>query len=178
MKHGTKSDKGCNLGKKCSDFHPKMCPTSITKLECYDTKCNLCHVKNTKRKRDIPQKSKPPEEAALQKPDASTDQCQKESTGAQCESSNEASSLQQSFLDQINLLRKELQEVVDKKIHSLFQTTNPPVKMIQPHAPFHPQFPPHVFQPYMSPQQQTMMFQHPLNQMAFSQMPHFNHQQF
>ena len=34
---------------------------------------------------------------------------------------------QQYFLDQINLLKKDFQEVVDQKINSLFLTTNPSV---------------------------------------------------
>ena len=33
LKHGTRSKNGCNKGKKCTEFHPKMCPTSITKGE-------------------------------------------------------------------------------------------------------------------------------------------------
>ena len=31
MNHGTKAGKGCNLGINCNEFHPKMCPMSITK---------------------------------------------------------------------------------------------------------------------------------------------------
>ena len=47
--HGTKQPEGCNLGKKCSHFHPKMCPSSITKRICLDEKCQFTHVKGTKR---------------------------------------------------------------------------------------------------------------------------------
>lgn len=116
MNHGTRSDRGCNLGAKCKDFHPKMCPMSISKSECYDQSCSLCHVKGTKRKR-MPLKS----EAAKTAPrtDAAT---------AQPMSSSTKVTTQQSFLDQMNLLRKELQEVMDQKLAALI-----PAKAQQSH---------------------------------------------
>ena len=49
LKHGTRQPQGCNKGTKCDKFHPKMCPTSISKLECFDKKCKLRHVRGTKR---------------------------------------------------------------------------------------------------------------------------------
>ena len=49
MTHGMKGPNGCNKGKKCDMFHPKMCPTSISKAECYDDDCGFHHVKGTKR---------------------------------------------------------------------------------------------------------------------------------
>ena len=39
--------KGCNQGKKCTEFHPKMCPASMTKGKCTDLKCRFMHVKGT-----------------------------------------------------------------------------------------------------------------------------------
>ena len=51
MHFGTKQPDGCNLGRKCHLFHPKMCPLSISKRECFDDKCNFLHVKGTKRKK-------------------------------------------------------------------------------------------------------------------------------
>ena len=52
LQHGTKSPDGCSLGKKCEFLHPKMCPSSICKRVCFDPKCQLTHVKGTKRKAD------------------------------------------------------------------------------------------------------------------------------
>ena len=49
MKHGTKAKIGCNKGKKCDYYHPRMCPTSITKLECFDRSWQFYHIKGTKR---------------------------------------------------------------------------------------------------------------------------------
>jgi len=47
---GTKQPSGCNKGKKCKDFHPKMCPSSISKKECFNHGCHLTHIKGTTRK--------------------------------------------------------------------------------------------------------------------------------
>ena len=41
MNYGTRANKGCNLGSSCKDFHPTMCPMSITKAECFDHP-NMC----------------------------------------------------------------------------------------------------------------------------------------
>ena len=75
---------------------------------------------------------------------------------------------QQYFLDQINLLKKDFQEVVDQKINSLFLTTNPSVQTM------YQQLPQNVIQPQMVPPHQSMMFQLSLNH---SQVP-FLHRQF
>ena len=49
MKHGTRTKGGCQEGRKCPFFHPKMCFSSLRKGECFDKKCQLTHVKGTKR---------------------------------------------------------------------------------------------------------------------------------
>ena len=49
LNHGTKQPNGCNKSKSCPDFHPKMCPTSITKRQCFANDCHLIHVKGTNR---------------------------------------------------------------------------------------------------------------------------------
>ena len=37
------------MGKKCKDFHPKMCFDSIKKGECFSENCRFAHIKGTKR---------------------------------------------------------------------------------------------------------------------------------
>lgn len=50
LSHGTKAPYGCTLGRdKCDSFHPKMCPTSIKRGECFKEDCKLKHVAGTKR---------------------------------------------------------------------------------------------------------------------------------
>ena len=119
MNYGTKTGKGCNLGKNCTSFHPKMCPMSISNGECYDTHCNLCHVKGTKRKRP-PAKEKAAENnasrnLAFQKGPVK-DSPKEETIRAENE---ELKSFQQSFLERISLLKVEIQEAVDAKISAL-----------------------------------------------------------
>ena len=179
MKYGTKKNQGCNLGKNCPDFHPKMCPTSIAKLECLDHKCNLCHVKGTKRRREqnlnmsnqdtTSRKSSHPKASSLEnlsptgtrhRDDSTEPQCVETEETRQIQRTAEASISQRYFLDQINLLKKDFQEVVDQKIKSLF-SSNPPL-------------PQTMIQPYMVPPHQSMMFQLPLNH---SQVP-LLHRQF
>ena len=170
MNHGTKTGKGCNLGKKCADFHPKMCPSSIAKSVCYDEKCTLCHVKGTKRK--LPQQDRlNHREKAEVTTDNQSESYTKKPDNAP--SKNE----DQSFLMHINLLRKEIQEVVDSKISSLLQVphrlnllthpmSHPP--LMQSHqahhqmpqvVPYHPMWSPYPqsqFVPVQQVQQQRM----------------------
>ena len=49
MKHGTKEGIGCNLGKHCEHFYPKMCDLSLSKGLCSSKHCKLKHVRGTKR---------------------------------------------------------------------------------------------------------------------------------
>jgi len=49
MRHGTRKQLGCNLGKKCSFFHPKICSSSLTKRQCLDLSCPDWHIKGTSR---------------------------------------------------------------------------------------------------------------------------------
>ena len=182
MKHGTKKNLGCNLGKKCTAFHPKMCPTSIAKSECFDPKCQLSHVKGTKRRKVQNLEKSNSNETYLRKSNHQKDESltnvrhtgtklQDVRTKAQddmTKDTQEAVISQQYFLDQINLLKKDFPEVVDQTINSLFLTTNPRVQTM------YQQLPQNVIQPQMVPPHQSMMFQLPLNH---SQVP-FLHRQF
>ncbi len=175
MNYGTKSGKGCNLGKHCSDFHPKMCPSSISKFECFDDKCTFCHIKGTKRRKVLSSEKRPKEDPDTCKNkntnntnsksvsfDEETILCQtndarrrkellSEKKGQLCtgtEGKDRRSDDENSFLVQLNLLKKEFQEVVDSKITSLLQ------------YPY--QFSPRIYQQNQLPMLQTLNAQVPL----------------
>ena len=152
------------MGKKCIDFHPKMCPMSISKLECFDSKCNLCHVKGTKRKRDQIPTSKKTKLEAPKSPAVTKSSEGKQQDENQSSNSNLNTGDQHSFLEQINLLRKEFQEVVEQKMNLILAATNPPVKPMQPTIPSHPHM--NMFQPFIPPypHYQSKMFHYPYNQ--------------
>ena len=48
LTYGT-SEKGCSKWENCSEFHQKMCFSSLKKNECYVANCRYYHVKGTKR---------------------------------------------------------------------------------------------------------------------------------
>lgn len=47
--HGNRGPRGCNKGKNCESFHPRMCPQSLSAGECLTLDCRLRHVAGTKR---------------------------------------------------------------------------------------------------------------------------------
>lgn len=166
MNHGTRAGKGCNKGSKCTDFHPKMCPLSISKGECFDLSCTLCHVKGTKRRLTKPDKpdkvngenstqntASPPNKSPPSEPTAKIESIDTLPTDER--------SFNDSFLVQINLLRKELQEAMDKKLETLitmqspqmFQQTPPAMPMRPPTNPVLQQFAPI---PWMHPLYQSL----------------------
>jgi hypothetical protein len=49
VQHGTNEQRGCTLGKDCSDYHPIMCRDSLTKGVCLNELCRRTHIKGTKR---------------------------------------------------------------------------------------------------------------------------------
>jgi hypothetical protein len=159
MNYGTNSKKGCNLGKKCTDFHPKMCPMSISKSECFNDRCNLCHVKGTKRKKS---KEKDVRHDAKKSNKISASSSSTNLLPSEVSRSADLKIIQQSFLEQISLLKKELQEAVDLKISCLLQMPNVyqqrTYQMLPPMS-----LPQH--QPYLSSQQwQPPHYQAPIPQ--------------
>ena len=132
MIYGTKADKGCNEGKKCPDFHPKMCPSSITKGKCFDNRYNLCHVKGTKRKKPEVTKEVRVENHKVPR---NVKEGLPETDVSNTAASPTPKSLQQTFLDQISLLKKEISEAVDSKISALLQQSMPQHRQDQQHLP-------------------------------------------
>lgn len=97
MLHGTNKEKGCKLGKKCPEFHPKMCFNSIQKSKCVDTKCTLMHIRGTWKKNDVKQ--------------SHHEEGQK-TTSNKTESPD-------SFLEMVRLLEVKLMEAMDLKLATL-----------------------------------------------------------
>jgi hypothetical protein len=109
LKHGTKGPYGCTLGReKCASFHPKMCPKSITKGECYNDDCKLRHVSGTKRHRQdaINTKDHPTKEGRSQVG-------KNEITG----------SAPNSFLEALSLLKEEMLQAMESKLAGFVQQT-------------------------------------------------------
>ena len=48
-KHGNKGLQGCTQGQSCTNFHPKMCPSSLAKRQCFKADCKLKHMAHTVR---------------------------------------------------------------------------------------------------------------------------------
>lgn len=47
--HGTNEQRGCTMGRKCSEYHPIMCRDSLTKGICLNESCRKSHIRGTKR---------------------------------------------------------------------------------------------------------------------------------
>jgi hypothetical protein len=106
LQHGTKTPHGCTLGRdRCDKFHPKMCPSSIRKGECYNTNCGLKHVAGTKRT-----------------PANQTDVV----TGAADAVNNQANTTLtgSDFLDALRLLKAEMLEAMDMKLALMISSQN------------------------------------------------------
>ena len=56
MAHGDKDKKrGCTLGNKCENFHPRLCKNSIERRECLVPDCRFIHLKGTRRTATVQQ---------------------------------------------------------------------------------------------------------------------------
>lgn len=125
--YGTRQPRGCNLGKKCSDFHPTMCINSLRKGECFSQSCKLNHIKGTKRHPPQTQNyftgtqsqniSQPPNESAP---------------------SNHPNSHDNHFLEVIRLLKAEILQSMEQKMSSI---TNQ-IHQLQQNQNQQPYFPP------------------------------------
>ena len=163
MNHGTRAGKGCNKGNKCELFHPKMCPMSITKSECLDTSCTLCHVKGTRRQ---PLKSTKTEKVVPEEAEPEVDVSKAKANPAKPTATDNDLVDKSSFLDQINLLKRELQEAMDKKLESLIQMQSQQTLQQIPPMQFRPSPPHQQFAP-IPWMHQYQMPRNPLFQMGY-----------
>ena len=145
LTHGTKQPDGCNQGRKCEHFHPKMCPNSIAKRLCLDDKCQLTHVKGTARKKE-PKKHKQTQEKVIEEKNSDSGLKNKSNVSPDDNSLNSSS-----FLAMVSLLRKELCEAMDTKIALAISQLNP-FNRVQQSYPTQYQLPPMQSYPPQFPQ--------------------------
>ena len=188
LQHGTRQPNGCNLGRKCTSYHPKMCPSSVTKKVCYDDKCQFTHVKGTKRKAShlVTEKTSHHQ----MKPPTNTSKDLKEKPGSNSPESPTTTSFNNdisdsvndkpirsrvskksplsnedhtpsnaSFLEMISLLKKELCEAMDTKIAMSLSQFQHYYPRMQLNQPFLPTHFPFPMPPYP-----TMPPQSPVHQ--------------
>ncbi len=107
LQHGNKAPNGCTLGRdKCENFHPKMCPTSLNKGECFNAECKLRHVNGTKRTKEANMGHK---NQNNQPKSNSLDQGKMEGNSPKSED----------FLGALRLLKEEMMAEMDKKLEML-----------------------------------------------------------
>ena len=198
LKHGTAQPTGCNKGKKCELFHPKICPTSITKRECFDPRCHLSHIKGTNRNPKLqtkkPSGSTPSAtllmESVPSNPVTVTETGKGTSTGsaniptiskdnASAGTGQESVQSNSSFLEFARLIKEELMQAIDLKIAlaiSNIQIPQPQYKAVpaQPQAQTNPVYPNLLHQlsqmGYLAPQ--IPYYYPPSPPMPHPQMPH------
>ena len=121
INHGTRNPKGCNLGKNCENFHPKICSSSLTKSECFTHDCKFRHIKGTKRK-----KSQEP-----RKPNGNSDSKKENHNNEH----NDAH-----FLDVIRCLKEEIIQQMETRIASISNQIqlNNQTRLITPQQPIIP----------------------------------------
>lgn len=159
--HGNKGTKGCKLGTKCTDFHPRMCSNSITRRQCFNERCLLVHVKGTIRKR--------PELLGNRT---------NESNILHGNTFNQNRNNPYDFLEVIHNFKRDILKIMDSKIketlvshHNIHRPPTTPGHFMQPvHAPLqqpqmlsHPQQVPiqNFVEPINTPFQQPQRFRHP-----------------
>ena len=135
--YGTRQPRGCNLGKKCSDFHPTMCINSLRKGECFSQSCKFNHIKGTKRH---------PPQNQTQNSNANSNT----STGAQSQNTiqppNESAPINHPiqhdnhFLEVIRLLKAEILQSMELKMTSITNQIQQLQQNQQPYLnpPLHP----------------------------------------
>lgn len=155
-----------------------MCPSSITKRVCFDDKCQLTHIKGTKRRKaeskdnvKLPKLQNALDSTPVTNIPASKNSPMNKKAPVPSKVSNNSCELDSlhssnaSFLDMISLLKKELCEAMDQKIAQSLSQIHPfspqmqhqrpyrPNLMHQPMStfPYHPQFP--QFPPMLNRQQ-------------------------
>ena len=148
MRNGTRKKYGCNLGKECKNFHPKVCFTSLTKRFCYDLECPDWHIKGTARtqpeKDPILENPNPPlhlhkvkdKETTIDAPLPQAPQS-KVADNSGKDTTQPQQQEQQPFLGMIHCLQ-ESQKAVEAQLNSIFQMLS-------------------NLQPQQQPQQQPMM---------------------
>ena len=152
-----------------------MCPASITKNLCLDTKCKFSHVKGSWGKNAWQQANKPPALPKSSAKSTNSKQAQKASPGHATPPDDQTTKTQESFLELRRLIREEMLEAMDKRIaialsqvpqfhHQMPFQQHPMMNyhhMPMPYYPMYAPLPPHM-------QVQQMAFTQPNQHVAQS----------
>ena len=166
LRYGSVLPKGCNKGKQCQLFHPKLCPTSIAKRECFVHGCHFCHIKGTNRKKP----GAPAAPTSLANPPENTTKSLSEKINAKANQAKASSTVignkseqstppDNSFLELARLIKEELMQAMDTKIALALSSIQFPRLQWTPLAP---QIQPQsnmVFPMGFTPQQMPPQFQ-------------------
>ena len=153
LKHGTNSTLGCNKGKNCEEYHPKMCFSSLKSRICHATHCKFVHVKGTKRITDdikIPSKHQNKNKMNNQRNDIDNNNIINNSNNSNNNSNNNNA---ENILQSLHCLVQSVEAKMEKKRKNI-------VNMISG-IKYQPQ---HLHQP-----QQPHQPQHPINRVKYQQ---------
>lgn len=119
LANGNRGPKGCQAGKECKFFHPRMCQDSLKHRICLNQNCTYRHVSNTKRELAVNPNSRassPTGYTGMQNERQNGFfQMQNAATNSPVANNNNADS----FLGALTILKRELMESMDQKIQSL-----------------------------------------------------------
>ena len=118
MKHGTRARGGCQEGRNCVLFHPKMCFNSLRKGECFDKSCQLTHVKGTRGNPQILENTH----------NINRDDCYLDSE----QNTKYQQNKEMDFLAVLQKFKKDIMEEIEQKMTKLMGTT---VKKDSPQIP-------------------------------------------
>ena len=123
MTFGDQRPRGCIKGKDCDKLHPKMCPASMAKRECFTETCTLYHVKGTKRQPPMVPVPKKSHTAETRNTIVSSS---KDQTAVSTEANLLSSQIPPGFLEVLQSWKQELMASMDQKISAIHQETRLP----------------------------------------------------
>lgn len=163
LANGNRGPKGCQLGRECKFFHPRMCHDSLKHRMCLNSNCTYRHVSNTKRELPINPSSNGTSSigyTGMQSGKFPSNHTQfqmiSNANNIPLRSNNTPENFP--FLGALEMLKKELVESMDRKIQSIipqmrYQQEFPQLGTQTNHAP---QIHPSLYQSRLVQQNQPM----------------------
>ena len=127
MTFGDKRPRGCTKGKDCNKLHPKMCPSSLTKRECFIDTCSMYHVKGTKRHPPTSKDPEPSQNNTTFNVKSNLDKSSEHHTlqnSHPTTTSNTQNQIPPVFLDLLQTFKQELLTSMDQKLVAMSQRTS------------------------------------------------------
>lgn len=119
LNHGTKGPLGCNKGRDCLNFHPRMCHNSLRNKMCINTTCRFRHVKGTKRSIELKHGTNSIETDKTERiPSSQTMQNERQS------SIDRSKTNMSDFLDALHQLKAEMLETMDQRFQQMSYKTH------------------------------------------------------